>query len=145
MSYGQSRKWGVWNAYNRRDIILKGGDSTASWTYGTATVRASNADSNNKITIFSGLADGQFRSSFRQKWAISSAANSVLQVAIGYNSTTAVSGFGPESGNNNVSGGANLSVGMTHQAEYNAALSIGINNLQSLEKGTTGTGTFYGT
>src|SRR6185437_6820885 len=31
-SYGQNRKFGVWNAYNRQPILLKAGDSTTSWT-----------------------------------------------------------------------------------------------------------------
>jgi hypothetical protein len=30
-SYGQSRKWGIWNAFNRRRLYLKAGDSTATW------------------------------------------------------------------------------------------------------------------
>jgi hypothetical protein len=30
MSWGQSRKWGVWNAFNRQPLDLKTGDSTAS-------------------------------------------------------------------------------------------------------------------
>jgi hypothetical protein len=41
-TWGQSRKWGIWNAYNRALVILKAGDSTATWTYATATVRPSN-------------------------------------------------------------------------------------------------------
>jgi hypothetical protein len=51
-TYGQSRKWGVWNAYNRDPITLLMGDSTASWTYSTATIRQSNAAAGNALTTF---------------------------------------------------------------------------------------------
>src|SRR3989304_10545818 len=43
-AFGQSRKFGVWNAYNRKPIVLLVGDSTASWAYTTATIRQSRAD-----------------------------------------------------------------------------------------------------
>jgi hypothetical protein len=30
LAFGQSRKWGVWNAYNRKRVLLQAGDSTAN-------------------------------------------------------------------------------------------------------------------
>src|SRR6185437_9645268 len=51
-AYGQNRKWGIWNAYNRVPVYLKCGDPTASWTYTTATIRASN----NAPAAYSGAA-----------------------------------------------------------------------------------------
>lgn len=57
VSYGQSRKWGISNKYNRRCIVLKAGDSTASWNYDTTTFRPSNNSTANSITIFSGIAE----------------------------------------------------------------------------------------
>jgi hypothetical protein len=45
IGYGQSRKWGLWNAYNRVPIFIQAGDSTASWNYTTNTIRASNGSS----------------------------------------------------------------------------------------------------
>lgn len=145
VTFGQNRKWGVWNAYNKREIILKAGDSTASWTYGTATIRASNGASANKATVFAGHADSYLKATFKQKWGYAGASSTQAQFGIGLNSTTSISGFGPESSTNNVAGGTNHSLGVTHQAEYLAPLPVGINDLQSLEKGTTGTTTFYGT
>ena len=71
-SYGQNRKCGLWNAYNRVPIVLTAGDGTSSWSYTTATVRASNGapasysgtefnvssgTAANGLVIFSGLAE----------------------------------------------------------------------------------------
>src|SRR3972149_8078499 len=54
-AYGQSRKFGVWNAYNRKPIVLLVGDATASWAYTTATIRQSRADATNTGAVFMGL------------------------------------------------------------------------------------------
>lgn len=140
---GQSRKWGVWNAFNRKRIILKVRDSTASWSYTTSTWRASNNDANNKATIFAGLPDEYFDCVFQQKWQLSGASAGSGGVGIGYNSTSAISSFAPENTSISVSGGANSSSGITHSARYAAIPAIGINNIQSLEWGNT-SGTFYG-
>jgi hypothetical protein len=91
-AYGQSRKFGVWNAYNRVPIIMLGGDSTATWVYGTNTVRPSNNSSSNKITAFQGLQEEAITVVFKQ--VITQAANiSNTQIGIGINSTTVMSGF----------------------------------------------------
>jgi hypothetical protein len=86
-SVGQSRKWGVWNAYNRRRIILQNTDATATWTYNTATLRPINNNSANKVTPFIGLAEEPIR---LQMMAYVSASGPVdsLQSGIGINSTT---------------------------------------------------------
>ena len=49
-TWGQSRKFGVWNAYNRVAIVLNAGDSTASWSYSTNTFRPSNNATTNSLT-----------------------------------------------------------------------------------------------
>src|SRR6185312_8349093 len=66
-SYAQGAKWGIWNAYNRTPVYLKAGDGNTNWTYSSATIRASNGDSNNKVTIFTGLAEEVFDLRFLQK------------------------------------------------------------------------------
>jgi hypothetical protein len=58
-SYGQSRKFGLWNAYNRKTIILKSGDSTASWSYTGSAFRASNNNNANSCIVFCGLPEEQ--------------------------------------------------------------------------------------
>lgn len=91
-TYGQSRKWGVWNAYNRQQILLKAGDSTASWTYTTATIRAANNSTANSISVFAGLAEEAIEFHYNNK-AVNSAAGPNVRSGIGYNSTSAFSGF----------------------------------------------------
>lgn len=94
-SFGQSRKWGLWNAYNRQPIILKAGDSTASWTYNSGTVRASRGDSTNSLTIFSGLQEETYDIQFSQNStnaSDTSLVNTGFTIGIGLNSTTVMSG-----------------------------------------------------
>jgi hypothetical protein len=69
-TYGPSRKWGIWNVYNRVPIILQAGDSTASWTYNTNAWRASNNDANNSLTVFTGLAEEEFTTRFVQSGSL---------------------------------------------------------------------------
>lgn len=92
-TYGQSRKWGVWNAFNRQRIYLKAGDTTASWVYTTNTIRSSNNLAANSLTVFQGLAEDIYDLSFRQK--IGASASSGFTTAsngIGWNSVIAISG-----------------------------------------------------
>ena len=92
-TYGQSRTWGVFNAYNRSRIVLQAGDGTASWSYNTATVRASNNASANKITLFHGLAEEWTDINFKQRVVGVTTTNlTIAQVGIGFNSTTVMSG-----------------------------------------------------
>jgi hypothetical protein len=92
VSYGQSRKWGVWNAYNRKPILMLGGDSTSSWSYGTGTWRSSNNNSANTIQAFAGLAEETIIADFRQHVQMSNLGSSVPSIGIGVNSTTSPSG-----------------------------------------------------
>lgn len=135
VSYGQSRKWGLWNAYNRKPIYLKAGDNTANWNTASATIRASNNDSNNKLTIFAGLPEEFFDLSFFQRTDQLSGTPTHL-IGIGYNSTTTQTGF---------AGRINSPVG-PNVARYLAPPAIGINNIQAVESDSTAAGTarFYG-
>src|SRR5262249_18532814 len=92
MSYGQSRKWGVWNNYNRRQIIQKCGDGTTSWNYTTATYRAANNNSANSISVFQGVADGMVDVSLHAA-GDNSSTNVPLRAAVGWNSTSTPSGM----------------------------------------------------
>ena len=126
-SYGQNRKWGVWNAYNRRPIHLKVGDATVSWTYGSATVRPTNNSTDNKGTPFSGLAEELVRVQRYQYGA--TPASCAIQAGIGWNSTTVSSGLSAQSSNDSTAGVNAFSV-----AHYdNPTPPLGINNVTSLE------------
>lgn len=93
-SYGQSRKWGVWNAYNRQPLVLKAGDGTASWSYNTATIRSSNNAAANSLTVFQGLAEEILDLEFVQSMLHkdSNAQSAVTDCGIGWNSVVAMSG-----------------------------------------------------
>ena len=92
-SYGQSRKFGVWNAYNRTPIYLKEGDPNAAITP-AAGPRPVNNNAANSLTVFTGLAEEYFDFRFIQKvlGGISTANRNTYYNSIGYNSTSAASG-----------------------------------------------------
>lgn len=138
-SFGQSRKWGVWNAYNRKKITLQAGDSTASWSYVTNTARASNGNSANSLTVFAGLAEEPFDITFSQSViaGVTSLVSQVIaywQIGIGWNSTSSYSsrialGGGRLDGTN-----VDLLLQDDATAFYRAAPAIGINVATSLEQ-----------
>lgn len=128
VTYGQSRKWGVWNAYNRVPVTLQVGDSTASWTYSTNTVRASNGNSANSGTLFAGLAEEITTARFMQNVSANSA-GFVANIGIGFNVTNAFSSF---VGKMYMPSSATSGL-QTAYSEYIAVPSIGINSINCLE------------
>lgn len=145
VSYGQSRKFGVWNAFNRVPIIMKAGDGTASWTYGTNTIRASNGNSANSITIMTGLAEEMFDlASFQQiTWANNS--TGPARSGIGVNSTVAFSGTNIGA-YVTVNTGSVAGAGAVSASRYILVPQLGINTITMLETpGSAVTNTFNGT
>lgn len=148
--YGQSRKWGVWNAFNRKPTFLKAGDGTASWTYTTNTTRASRATSANSLTLFSGLAQETYDLRFNQNVFSTAVANNQTAnalIGIGYNSTTAISGKEGQQTLTNSTGGS-MDFGVNLTANFKAPPAHGINVITALENGQGSTGsllTFQGT
>ncbi len=140
-TFGQSRKWGVWNAWNRRPIILKMGDSTGSWTYSSTTIRQSNGASGNTAAIFSGLAEELFHINTSQSVTLANNGSAGFS-GIGVNSTTAYSGR-----RGAASAGASTGIGQSVElaAKHVVAPSLGIQNINFLESTNgSGTQTFYG-
>lgn len=138
VSYGQVRKWGVWNAYNRVPIVLQAGDATASWNYLTNTIRASNNASSNSLTVFTGLPEEMIDLTFIQS-VQGGAVSAVSQViatwntGIGWNSTTAFSGQ-KSSQSLRIDGSSIDFLGTyTGVARYMATPTIGINVATCLE------------
>jgi len=148
LSYGQSRKCGTWNAYNRVPIFLIAGDPTASWTYASATVRASNATATNVITVFSGLAEEIFDTKLSQKVTVSAVGNVLGEIRMGicYNVTNAFSGT-PGYFNLNGIAAQTDSAGVLSVGQFTAPPSLGINNVQACESTPTfsATNTLFGT
>jgi hypothetical protein len=131
---GQSRKWGVWNAYNQRLIILQVADSTASWTYDTATIRASRGQAVNSASVFCGLAEEVVEITFDQNIQI--AAGDQAQIGIGVNSTTAFSGKIARA-----DAGASSTGVKAHslKALHTLLPTIGRNDITALENAASGT------
>lgn len=129
-TYGQSRKWGVWNAYNRQPIILQMGDTTASWAgaNGSATVRQSNAAAGNTLAVFAGLAEEFFEIIATQNFDSNSNSGS-LTIGVGVNSTTAMSGV-TAAGATGSSGGVD-NFGLT--ARHIVGPALGVQNINFLE------------
>lgn len=136
-TYGQNRKWGVWNCFNKNKIVLKAGDSNVSWLYTTATIRPAQGSTSNKVTAFCGLVEGQVVSRLRN--VVSPDNGGTAQIGVGWNSTTAMSGYASDRDSFG-SGKAPLT------AEYDVIPNVGINNVTALEvsNGTNAT-TYYGT
>lgn len=134
-AFGQLRKWGVWNAYNRVPIILSAGDATSNWTYNTATWRASRNDANNAINVFTGLAEEQFDIVFHQQGNTSdSNSTSETSIGIGWNSTTATSGkTGDHRSNLGVVGAFNQTCDMV--AAFAQVPALGVNQAFAVENG----------
>lgn len=147
-SYGQSRKFGVWNAYNRVPIVLKAGDSTASWTYaGGSGIRASNNATANSVTVLSGLAEEMYDlrfSQIAQPGASSAGSATTALTFIGWNSTSGGSGKRGQS-TITMAGANSLIIENDLVASFIQAPSLGINTVTSLENVAGTTGTFQGT
>lgn len=123
--YGQNRKWGVWNQYNRLPITLRGGDPSSTWTYGTIAWRPSNNSSSNKLTAFSGNSEELTTITFNQ---ITSQQNLEFEIGVGINSTSAPTAFIATAGSTAL---LNLQQIVTYTIA--APSGFGINNIQSLE------------
>ena len=108
-TWGQNRKFGVWNAYNRQPIYLEVGDSTTSWTYNVNAWRPSHGSTNNELTIFTGLPEESFNLKFVQGMGASSLGSgqiASIAIGIGINTTGAPTGITGELEFTGISGGA---------------------------------------
>lgn len=84
---GTANKLYLWNAYNQVPNHAICRDSTNTWAYQTATVRAANNSTSNRISFVMGLGSGRISGRYcgYSKWAASSGAI----IGVGYDSTTA--------------------------------------------------------
>ena len=89
-SYGQSRKWGIWNVENQEPIELQVGDATSSWSDTAGTWHPANTNSANSGTVFCGLPITQFEFEYYQ--VVAAATQEIVKNAVGFNSTSSPSG-----------------------------------------------------
>lgn len=137
-SYGQSRKFGIWNAFNRVPIILQAGDNTASWTYTSGTLRASNNNSANNATAFTGLVEEQVNAQFIQ-FISGNSSTFAAETGIGVNVTNTFGGVGGRFG------GVGASLSGNAVAQIALVPSLGQNQFNCVEGGSTNAPTFNGT
>ena len=146
VSYGQSRKWGTFNAYNRVPINLQGGDPTASWNTATSTWRESRGQTTNFLAVFSGLAEEEVPLVFSQNCGQTATnATSIMNIGIGQNSTTSPTGM---IGTSSVSDGAQSYANIfLLKASMSSPPFLGINNFNALEQAPSNStaNTFFGT
>lgn len=130
-SYGQSRKFGVWNAYNREPISIKEGDGTATWNLPNTTItafRSANNNAANVIASFTGLAEEIVEADFTL--ALSNPSSGQAAIAMGANSTSVA--FGTRGVYAIGQGGGTASVTGPRLV---LPPGLGVNNLYALEAG----------
>src|SRR5215472_4294070 len=93
---GQNRKWGVWNYFNRLPLNLIVTDPAASWsTTTTFTTRPANNNTNNLLTLFTGVAEETVFIEQKQNIEINATVATVnvgLILGCGLNATNSFSG-----------------------------------------------------
>ena len=93
-TYGQNRRWAVWNFYNRLPLYMKVGDSTASWNP-TTTLGPVNANAANSAKVVIGLQEESVTANAFEvaSYNVAAANGAALKSGIGLNVTNAASGF----------------------------------------------------
>lgn len=129
----------VWNYYNRRARSMSRAESTASWTYTTATNRQANNNAANQLDFVIGVAEEAVRADLTTA-ALNTSGGLPLMSAIGLDSTTTVSGSCRFSGVDTI---ANTTVNM--KASFTSIVDAGRHTLVWLERSfASGTTTWYG-
>lgn len=129
---GAAATMGLYNAYNRVRMVCSQADNTATWTYATASWRASNASLGNAIRWIDGMQESFVTADFSQY----AAAGANAFIAIGLNSDTV------PYGNKAASLGSAIGASMFIAAAIPPAL--GFNGIYSIELVQSGTTTFSG-
>lgn len=139
-TFGQSRKWGVWNMYNRYPLYLKAGDSAVSWTAG-ATLGPANGSTANSLTILSGFPEEVTSLKYASRattGAVAAGTTAIYQVSLGYNSTTVGSGrLAIQSANITSS---NSTIGFDIASEFVSVPNLGVQTITALERNVNAAG-----
>jgi len=148
ISYGQNRKWGISNPNNRETVSLRVADPTASWTYATNTIRATDgapaaysANSYNfgsgtvvnGLTVFNGLAEENADLQYTQMGSAFNNAVPAYTTGFGLNSTTAFVAGAIQAKMITSGGGVGAEGWAPLVANYTLTRTLGINNITMLE------------
>lgn len=134
---GSANIIGLWNAYNRVKTNVLERDSTASWTYATASWRAMDGNTNNSISILDGLAQTPVKA-YIQNSVFSSTAGNTTQVGINLNSTSAAPNIKGVVASPTATAANNF---LTQYASESFYPSLGFNVYTAMEIGGGATGT----
>jgi hypothetical protein len=88
---GQSRKFGIWNAYNRQRIVMQVRDPTVSWLDGGASWHQTNSSVANSLITFTGLPEEEAMFDYGHFVNVGNAAASAIcaaAISVGVNSTS---------------------------------------------------------
>lgn len=138
VSAGQSRVWGVWNAFNRTIASIKVYDATASWTYNTDSVwRVANNDSTNIASLACGLQEEWVDCQYHCVAESNGVGGGKPRVSIGVNGSTSpqgVAGRGTSVANQEI-----MLIAKHHLTPF-----IGLSTLSPIEihEGASATSTF---
>lgn len=127
---GSGNRLDVWNMYNRVAVASTCRDSTNTWAYTTATWRAANNNTANRITVVCGLNEDAVSAVFSSQ-VFNGTSNSVMRNGIGLDSTTAWVGMpGVATGD-----GASTVIGAA-VAIYSGLTGLGSHYYQEIEYAT---------
>jgi hypothetical protein len=80
----------IWNAYNRRKVSPRSSDTTATWSYTSATVRQARASANNQISFVSGLAEDGISAFLMAMFNLLSATTAFADMGMALDSITVI-------------------------------------------------------
>lgn len=131
----------LWNYYNKVVRPMYRNETTASWTYTTATARQANAATANQLNFVIGVSEDAVRATL-QAMASNTTAGVTAYIGIGLDSTSTIA-------TGSIRGGGRLLVAATLQpmtAFYDGLIAAGRHYLSWLEySAATGTTTWSGT
>ncbi len=131
----------LWNYYNRIARAMRRLESTASWTYTTATWRQARASTSNQLNFVTGASEDCITARVCVSAGNGGGANVDMGVAVGVDSTTTPSPLCIMGGSQSASGAA---PGTGIHADYSDYLSAGKHSLMWLEiSKADGTTTWY--
>jgi hypothetical protein len=132
-SGGTAAAISLWNMYNRRPALAFVQDSTVSWAYTSATWRAANNSTGNRISFICGLAEDGIAASYASL-AFSTSSAVQVGISIGLDATNAIAA-NATSFTTYFSAGSNNQISCA--ATYSGYPGLGFHYLQAIESGGT--------
>lgn len=137
---GTAGNLAVWNMYNRKQFGTTSSENSASWSYSSATVRASNGGSAARVSFVSGLAEENIPCLVTQGLNIAAGGGSFAQFGMKLDATN---GFDKYADPGGITGSVAQLQGLTIQNVYASQLGYHFISLCEAGDGTTST-TFTG-